>query len=704
MKRKINEWISIHVAKNPGRVLLLAILLFNVVFFFLSALIIGNLSLSGTEKMPFFKAAFCTITMILDPGCVQFVVEDIGAMGVVVAVTCLCIIFIGMISFTGAVIGYITNGISNFIDNANAGSRELHVSDHIVVLNWNTRASEIINDLLYCEKKQKVVVLVNSRKAEIEREIEERIADTVERENRAIIQKYSEYGFLKRNFKVMFNRFKKNITVIVREGDVFSSKQLHDISVEKAKIVIILGNDINNTICKFEHQNHVSSTNKGNSQTVKTLMQVADITSAEYSSDDQRIVVEITDDWTRDLVNRIIDCKQIEGKCNIIPVEINKILGQILAQFSLMPELNYVYKELLSNKGATFYTEEREMTPDTEFIPKYLEHHKKAIPLTHMITDDGKSYAYYVSNLESDIKNTCENSEYAYSVTLNKNYWIEQKNVIILGHNSRCRDIMEAFCNFRSEWNKNDGSEILHITVIDDQENLDKMNNYEEYPFVLDTIPASIYDRELICTTIDRIVSENCGDTSILILSDDKALNDDIDANALANLVFVQDIINTKIKSNPGFDKESIDVIVEIIDPKHHDIVNSYSVNNVVISNRYISKMITQIGEKEALFEFYKDILTYDIDTTGGYESKEVYAKKVSAFFDEIPNSCKADEFIRAVFDASVSKNLPENRRFPTVALGYVKPGGKTVLFAGNQSEIDVNISKHDKLIVYSNH
>lgn len=704
MKRKINEWISIHVAKNPGRVLLLAILLFNVVFFFLSALIIGNLSLSGTEKMPFFKAAFCTITMILDPGCVQFVVEDIGAMGVVVAVTCLCIIFIGMISFTGAVIGYITNGISNFIDNANAGSRELHVSDHIVVLNWNTRASEIINDLLYCEKKQKVVVLVNSRKAEIEREIEERIADTVERENRAIIQKYSEYGFLKRNFKVMFNRFKKNITVIVREGDVFSSKQLHDISVEKAKIVIILGNDINNTICKFEHQNHVSSTNKGNSQTVKTLMQVADITSAEYSSDDQRIVVEITDDWTRDLVNRIIDCKQIEGKCNIIPVEINKILGQILAQFSLMPELNYVYKELLSNKGATFYTEEREMTPDTEFIPKYLEHHKKAIPLTHMITDDGKSYAYYVSNLESDIKNTCENSEYAYSVTLNKNYWIEQKNVIILGHNSRCRDIMEAFCNFRSEWNKNDGSEILHITVIDDQENLDKMNNYEEYPFVLDTIPASIYDRELICTTIDRIVSENCGDTSILILSDDKALNDDIDANALANLVFVQDIINTKIKNNPDFDKESIDVIVEIIDPKHHDIVNSYSVNNVVISNRYISKMITQIGEKEALFEFYKDILTYDIDTTGGYESKEVYAKKVSAFFDEIPNSCKADEFIRAVFDASVSKNLPENRRFPTVALGYVKPGGKTVLFAGNQSEIDVDISKHDKLIVYSNH
>lgn len=336
--------------------------------------------------MPFIKAAFCTITMILDPGCVQ------------------CIIFIGMISFTGAVIGYITNCISNFIENANAGSRELHVSDHVVILNWNTRASEIVNDLLYCEKRQKAVVLVNSRKTEIEKEIDERITDTVERENREIIQRYSSYGFLRRNLKILMNRFKKNITVIVREGDVFSSKQLHDISVEKAKIIIILGNDLNNTVCKYEHQDYLSAINKGNSQTVKTLMQVADITAAEYSNDDQRIVVEITDDWTRYLVYKIIDCKQVDGKCNIIPVEINKILGQILSQFSLMPELNYVYKELISNKGATFYTEESKMQPDTEFISNYLKNHRHVIPLTHMINDDEKSYAYYIAGKEDDVK------------------------------------------------------------------------------------------------------------------------------------------------------------------------------------------------------------------------------------------------------------------------------------------------------------
>lgn len=694
MKRRIQEWLSVQIAKRPGRVVLVGILLFNVVFFLVSAFVISQMSLRGTEKMPFIQAAFSTITMILDPGCVQFVVEDIGQIGVNIALVCLAIIFIGMLSFTGAVIGYITNTIATFIGNANAGSRELKISDHVVILNWNTRASEIINDLLYCEKRQKVVVLVNGRKAEIEKEISDRLSDTVERENREAKEKYGKLA----------KKFKNKVTVIVREGDVFSSKQLHDISLERAKIVIILGNDINNIVCKYEHEDILEINNKGNANTVKTLMQVADITGAEYSDDNQRIVVEITDEWTRELVDRIIKCKRVDGKCNIIPIDINKILGQILSQFSLMPELNFAYRELFSNKGATFYAEESPMIPDTEFISEYCKNHNNAIPLTHMISKDGKSYAYYTSEKEEAINLPSGYPQYNYSVKLNRDYWIEKKIIIILGHNSRCMDIMEGFCNFRSEWNYIDGAEILNITVIDDEESLKKMDYYKQYPFVVETVSASVYDRDKICSTIEKIVSSNSEDTSILILSDDKALNKDIDANALANLVYVQDIINNKIAHDRDFDRESIDVIVEIIDPKHHDIVNSYSINNVVISNRYISKMITQIGEKEALFEFYKDMLTYDSDLTNGYESKEIYAKKVCNFFDEVPAPCTAAELIRAVYYASVSDSLSKDKQYPTITLGYVRPCGDMILFGGDQSKINVELTNKDKLIVYSVH
>ena len=92
MRTKIKEWFSIQLVKNPGRMVLAAILIFNLVFFLLAAIAISALSLDGTEKMSFIEAAFCTITMILDAGCIQFVIADIGKSGVLITVFCLCVI------------------------------------------------------------------------------------------------------------------------------------------------------------------------------------------------------------------------------------------------------------------------------------------------------------------------------------------------------------------------------------------------------------------------------------------------------------------------------------------------------------------------------------------------------------------------------------------------------------------------------------
>ena len=46
----------------------------------------------------------------------------------------------------------------------------MKLKNHIVILNWNTRASEIINDLVYMQKRQNVVVLTSLSKADVEKE------------------------------------------------------------------------------------------------------------------------------------------------------------------------------------------------------------------------------------------------------------------------------------------------------------------------------------------------------------------------------------------------------------------------------------------------------------------------------------------------------------------------------------------------------
>jgi len=701
MRNKVKEWFSIQLVKNPGKMILAVILIFNIVFFLLAALVISALSLDGTERMGFLEAAFCTITMILDAGCIQFVVEDIGQAGLAITLFCLCVVLVGMISFTGAVIGYITNYISRFVENANAGKRKLNLTDHFVILNWNSRASEIVNDMLYADEKQKMVVLVQRDKEVVEQEIEERLADTIARENRLIAQKYQSLSFLPRLWAMHTNRFRRKVTVIVREGDVFSSKQLNDISLDRAKAVIILGNDINNSVCRFDYQERKEQSRKGNSHTIKTLMQVSDITAAETSADNQKIIVEITDNWTLELVQRIIAAKQVDGKCNIVPVNVNVVLGQILSQFCLMPELNGVYSELFSNRGAEFYSVEQAAGEEKTFVENYWEDHNHALPITTARYLD-KDYAYYVAERDRDIFRKSHVTRNDFRVRLNRDYWMEQKNVIILGHNSKCRHIMAGFESFRDEWNRA-GEELVRVVVIDDKASLEQMNYYREYPFVVETVEADIYEKDLICETIDRVVSANREDTSVLILSDDSVLNEDIDTGALANLVYVRDIIDKKLAENPNFDVESVDVIVEIIDPKHHDIVNSYSVNNVVISNRYISKMITQISEFEALFNFYNDILSYDQAGAEVYTSKEVYIKKATRYFETLPAATNAAQFVRAVYEASVDVG-PGEQPNPTIALGYVKPGGRLILFGGDLNQIPVELEPGDKLILFAAH
>ncbi len=707
MLKKFKEWLSVFIVKNPRRAILIAILLLNVLLFFIAGFIISNLAESTSlEQDGFWASVYYTISMVLDAGCISYVIEDLGSTSVALIFVCLATVLIGMITFTGAVIGYVTNYISNFIDNSKSGARALKTSGHTVILNWNSRASEIVNDLLYTGHKETVVILVMEDGDAVKREIDDRLSATFKEEQKDLQKQTAGMGFFKRVAYYRKNHTKNRLTIIVREGETYSTKQLNDISISQAATVIILSKNIQNTMCKYDFEERRENLEKGNSNTIKTLVQVAEMTSAEDSADDQAIIVEIEDAWTEKLVSQIIKHKEKKGKCNIVPVTVNKILGQILSQFSIMPELNTVYSDLFSNKGAEFFCREYEMIDNIEATQKlYLDTHLHAVPLTLMETKTG-SYAYYVAEYEDDHMKLTDYVPTDYKVEVNPEYHLGKKNIVIVGHNSKSKDIMNGFNAFRGEHNLKEG-EILNITVIDDEASLKKNNYYAEYPYVTNCIEADVYESDKIRPALEKAIDEFDGDTSILILSDDMVINEDIDSAALTYLIYVHDIIFERKEQDPNFDEESIDVVVEILNPKNYDVVHNYSVNNVVISNRYISKMVTQIGRKQPLYEFYADILTYDEEDASDYESKELYIKDVKHFFGHpdgtghvttvLPKTCTAAELIRATYDAS-----PDNNK--ALLLGYTSPGGKMTLFTGDQRDIEVTLTEHDKLIIFSNH
>lgn len=696
MGKKFKEWLSVFVVKKPDRAIILGILLLNVLLLVCSALLISVLSPTSLKHSGFWESIFYTISMILDAGCIQYVIADIGEVNASLIIVCIVTIILGMVTFTGAVIGSITNSMSAFIEHSKSGTRALKMSGHTIILNWNSRASEIINDLLYTGKREKVVVLVQDGAKQIEKEVDDRLSLTLKTENNKIHRECRSMSFFKRLRYGHRHKLRNRLTLIVRAGDTYSYKQLCDISLLQAKTVIILGQDIQNKICTYKTLEQIEKNEKGNSNTIKTLIQVAEITGSERSADDQVVIVEVDDDRTAEIVNSIIRHKEHLEKCNIVAVPVNKILGQILSQFSIMPELNFVYSELFSNKGAEFFCRCEEEEDENKYTAEYLLSHSTAIPLTVMKTKTGK-HSFYIAETEKDYCIKKQMNGGGCTVKINPNYWLEKRNIVIVGHNSNCTELMDGFQAFANEWNLKDGSDILNIIVIDDQKSLEKRDYYKQYSFVKDCKKADVFDGDKIKKAIDEFVNQNEQDTSILILSDDTAITEDIDSHVLTYLIYVQDIILEHVAKDPTFDKGSIDVIVEIVNPKNYDVVHSYDVDNVIISNRYISKMVTQISRKEALYEFYKDILTYDKEGAEIYKSKEMYIKKVSRFFDEVPAPCTAAELVRAVYDTT-----PENNK--SIVVGYVSPGGNMALFTGDQNDMKVDLTEKDKLIIFSKH
>lgn len=712
--KKIQEIISIYVAKHPSRAVLIAILLFNIAFVLISALIISSLAPSSLKQLGFWESVFYTITMIIDAGCIQYIVADVGSVGVTIIIICLIIVMLGMIFFTGAVIGYVTNYISKFIEHASSGLMKLTASGHTVILNWNSRASEIINEFLYTGKKETLVVLVPTGKEMVEREIYDRISFTLDEEKKNFKKTFGSEQFMHHSPK--YKQAKKlvpqnRLTIIVREGEIYSTKQLMDISVDQAKTILILSQDAGmGENCKYGAEQAGKKHLNGDSSLIKTLIQVADITSLENSRDNQEIVVETEDDQTPKLVEIIKKHKSMKGKCSIEILPASKILGQLLSQVSITPELNDVYDTLFSNKGPRFSSKDISKTDyqnntQDEYVTigRILESNAdNIIPLTVM-----DNYLFYLTEGQKDVLDVKAESKIHPDrsvINVNEKFQYNKKKIVILGHNSKIDYIMRGFELFCNEWGK-----ILDIMIIDDAASLEKyygnMQGKKEYDYKKES-PNNERD---INTIINDFVNDDGSRTTILILSDDTAPPEEIDEMALNHLISISDFI--KNKNRKDLNANNLDIIVEVLNPRNYDVVHRYSVNNIVVSNRYISRMMAQIGENEGIYKFYEDILTYDSKTGGS--SKEIYIKKAGEFFNELPSGRTRYEFVRGVFNYGTKIKVDIENDGQTesheeanhsLIIGCIHKNGDTEYFCSNQQTEKVEFEEDDKLIIFSKH
>ncbi len=684
-KRRLRKFWNVKIATNPGRVVLNIIIIFNLLLFIISSLVLRSLEVPGSEEMSYPQATFYVIRLILSN---NMDYEMAGPHVVGIGIFTIVVMFLGTIFFTGSLIAYLTNFISTYMGYRNPALKKLYLYNHIVILGWNVRAPEIIRNFLFTGKKQEILILANEDRDVIQDAIDECLADAIYSRNTKLKQKYAKYGLFKRTYLYAKNKLRNRLVIMIKQGDTYSSQQLKGVSLNLADAVIILGEDLNNNIPE-DSKGGLYDEAYGNSQIIKTVAQVAHITSSEDSINNQNIIVEVDDTVTLDLVSKIIkDQKQLE-KCRIIPMPVTHTMGSLISQFALNPEMGPIYSELLSQYGLTISVKETDEEDTIEYTRNYLKTHKVSLPLSSTKVGD-KNYGFYIGEVgDEEIP-----SQYEYKpkdIKITDCIRTEFNDVIFFGHNTQFKQVLKSIdATVGLKKGRN------NILIIDSKRSIPA--NFTLKNCDIQEVYTTSEDPTKIYEAFVNFLKNAKHDVTLVLLSNNEKSIDHADDETIASLVRVRELQSIILKNNPEINIKNIKVVVEILDPKHHDIVKSFNVHNVIISNRLTSKMITQFAFESTLFDLYLDMLVKSEDLSQQKRmdiNSDMYTLKATECFKEIPQDITAFDLIRSVFEASIKDGKY------VIVIGVIDENGVITLFDKNQKEIKPKMTKDTKLILY---
>lgn len=643
MFNKLKSSLSITLNRRTNLFVVLSIALVNIALVIIGGTLLFALMPNGFVDVD--DAMMINIKMILDAG---FIPNG----NIIFTAVAIVIVFVGMIVFTGATIGYATNIIGNYMDNVKQGSNKVFLSGHLLIINWNSRAAEIITENFYKDSDVRdILVFVSKDRDEVRNEITRKI-----------------YDLKKGSIKI------KDVNVFVRNGDPYSFKDLQDAGIERTKTIILLDGE--------DTPYAVTSDSCYRSQSIRSLMLISQLELIN----DPTIIIESNDDISREIIDTII----LKSSCRIVPISSSRILGRILAQSTILPGINDIYDELMSYyEGKEFYAlpTDFEKSSESEALTHYFKTHNSALPVALSGLNNNLLFVL-AENKKAAEKASPGVSPRLFDMRLNQKFSYPKKRIIVVGHNSKISEIFDGFSEYISEH-----GELIHVNFVASNAGI---KNIKDASFISKHTLSDNYDHRELSGRVEALLKAENTD-SILIISDDSVTREEQDAQALINLVCIQNIITE-------LNVKNVELIVEILNPKHYDIASNYNVNNIIISNMFVSHLVTQIGQSEELFLFYDNLFSYDTQENTSkdeYEVKEIYLKRAGDFFIELPPEMTQKELAYNVYISSPS----ENRNLVLGKMEIDENGHHRHMFFGEDYDKQkIVLADTDELIVYSVH
>lgn len=462
------------------------------------------------------------------------------------------VISITAIFVTSMLIGLLTTGFSRRFNALRKGRSRVLEDGHTVILGWSPQVFPIINELVVANENQRdgcVVILGDKDKVEMEDEIRSKCPNL------------------------------KNTRVICRHGTAMEMADLRIVNLPDAKSIIILAPEGKDP----------------DSRVIKTLLAITN--QPERKETPYHIVTQIHDPKNTDVAKMV-------GRDEVEIVLTGDLIARITAQASRQCGLSVVYSEILSFEGNEIYFQEEPTLVGKTFGDALLAYEDSAViglcspggtPRLNpsMDTPIGEGDAIIAISEDDDtvVVSGTDLAPVQYGLIDPQPVAArDPEQILVLGWNWRAPAIILQLDNYVAG-----GSEVTVVADVPEAEaelarRCSQMQHLKATFCLGDTTSRQLLDQ----LSLERF------EHVILLSYSDKLDVQQADARTLITLLHLRDIWERH--------QHSFSIASEMLDIRNRDLAEITRADDFIVSDRFVSLIMSQISETKALGLLFKEL------------------------------------------------------------------------------------------------
>ena len=540
-----------------GIMTLVIVFILGVILFFL------DVTPAQNTHYNLIEAVWANLIHVLDPGNVGAHEDAWPFMSFMLVVTILGLIILSTL------IGLVSNGILDKIEELRKGRSYVVESDHVLILGWSSKIFTIISELIIANENQKdpkIVILADKDKVKMEDEIRDKVPVL------------------------------KNTRIICRSGNPIDLHDLQIANPENSRSIIILDTEDENS----------------DSQIIKTILAI--VSNRKERKEPYHITAEIEDLHNYQVAKMV-------GKDEVELILSNDFISKIMVQTSRQSGLSVVYIELMDFGGDEIYfTEEPKLLGKT-FLEAIFSYEESAIiglqaangkvsvnpPMKTRISKGMR----IIGITEDDDTMVLSKKRSIKEFKINRSQLILEKNkkeasaerILLIGWNDRALTIIQELDNYLHE-----GSVLKVVSKFEEAAHFletikPKLKNLNSSFQQANTTDINVL-RSLDCTTYDYI---------ILLCYQQHFPTQEADAQTLITLLHLRSISENS--------ENRLKIVSEMLDIRNRQLADVTRADDFIVSDKLLSLLMTQVAENKYLMRVFEDL--FDAD------GSEIYIKPI---------------------------------------------------------------------------